>query len=253
MWGGGGGGAAGSGGVETSRNAPHPPTHPPTHPLCRPPSAPCLPTTPSAAGRTMPCRAAAPATARARWPPPAPASARSPSCSSAWLSRSTCAAPCRARRCTRRRVRGGAAGAKAGPPRCAACPRGVPARRRGPRPQPLPARPGPPARPPRPRHPQVSISGQALVFVVRTVRHSFMDRAGSWTYIAFFMAQVRRRRAGGRVPRPGLCPAPAPAPRARLSASLLIAPDSPLAPFSAVPPPPHTHTHSRASCSSSPP
>ena len=38
---------------------------------------------------------------------------------------------------------------------------------------------------------QVSISGQALVFVVRTERWSFLSRAGLLTYIAFFAAQVR--------------------------------------------------------------
>eukprot|EP00878_Enallax_costatus_P000726 GHUV01000839.1.p1 GENE.GHUV01000839.1~~GHUV01000839.1.p1 ORF type:complete len:832 (+),score=189.21 GHUV01000839.1:2414-4909(+) len=37
---------------------------------------------------------------------------------------------------------------------------------------------------------QVSVSGQALVFVVRTARHSFLDRAGGMTYLAFFAAQV---------------------------------------------------------------
>lgn len=37
---------------------------------------------------------------------------------------------------------------------------------------------------------QVSISGQAVVFVVRTMSHSFLARAGAWTYIAFFLAQV---------------------------------------------------------------
>ena len=37
---------------------------------------------------------------------------------------------------------------------------------------------------------QVSISGQALVFVVRTVRWSLMELAGLWTYAAFFCAQV---------------------------------------------------------------
>jgi H+-transporting ATPase len=36
---------------------------------------------------------------------------------------------------------------------------------------------------------QVSTTGQALVFVVRTVRHSFFDRAGLWTYVAFGVAQ----------------------------------------------------------------
>jgi H+-transporting ATPase len=36
---------------------------------------------------------------------------------------------------------------------------------------------------------QVSISGQALVFVVRTAAFSLFSRAGSWTYIAFFAAQ----------------------------------------------------------------
>ena len=37
---------------------------------------------------------------------------------------------------------------------------------------------------------QVSISGQALVFVVRTQRWSFRDRAGGWLYLAFGVAQV---------------------------------------------------------------
>lgn len=37
---------------------------------------------------------------------------------------------------------------------------------------------------------QVSISGQAVVFVVRTMSHSLLARAGLWTYIAFFLAQV---------------------------------------------------------------
>ncbi len=31
---------------------------------------------------------------------------------------------------------------------------------------------------------------QALVFVTRTIKHSFADRAGGLTYIAFFVAQV---------------------------------------------------------------
>jgi len=42
-----------------------------------------------------------------------------------------------------------------------------------------------------PRRAQVSISGQALVFVVRDQRWSLMTRAGAWTYGAFFAAQVR--------------------------------------------------------------
>ena len=37
---------------------------------------------------------------------------------------------------------------------------------------------------------QVSISGQALVFVVRCVGYSLINRAGAMTYIAFFGAQV---------------------------------------------------------------
>jgi H+-transporting ATPase len=37
---------------------------------------------------------------------------------------------------------------------------------------------------------QVSISGQALVFVVRTVEWSLASRAGMLTYVAFFAAQV---------------------------------------------------------------
>jgi H+-transporting ATPase len=36
----------------------------------------------------------------------------------------------------------------------------------------------------------VSISGQALVFVVRTQKHSFMVLAGILTYVAFFLAQI---------------------------------------------------------------
>lgn len=41
---------------------------------------------------------------------------------------------------------------------------------------------------------QVSISGQALVFVVRTTKHSFLDRAGGLTYLAFFGAQVSQTK-----------------------------------------------------------
>ena len=37
---------------------------------------------------------------------------------------------------------------------------------------------------------QVSISGQALVFVVRTSGWSLISRAGMLTYVAFFIAQV---------------------------------------------------------------
>ncbi len=37
---------------------------------------------------------------------------------------------------------------------------------------------------------QVSISGQALVFVVRTSNWSLISRAGMLTYVAFFAAQV---------------------------------------------------------------
>jgi hypothetical protein len=50
--------------------------------------------------------------------------------------------------------------------------------------------------PPTPRHPpsfiatQVSISGQVLVFVVRTPRHSLSTAAGRLTYLAFAGAQV---------------------------------------------------------------
>ena len=40
---------------------------------------------------------------------------------------------------------------------------------------------------------QVSISGQALVFVVRTASWSPISRAGLFTYIAFFGAQVFTR------------------------------------------------------------
>jgi H+-transporting ATPase len=36
---------------------------------------------------------------------------------------------------------------------------------------------------------QVSISGQALVFVVRTTAFSWISRAGLWTYVAFIAAQ----------------------------------------------------------------
>ena len=37
---------------------------------------------------------------------------------------------------------------------------------------------------------QVSISGQALVFVVRTFSHSLLVVAGGLTYVAFFLAQA---------------------------------------------------------------
>ena len=37
---------------------------------------------------------------------------------------------------------------------------------------------------------QVSVSGQAIVFVVRTVSHSFFSKAGPYTYIAFAVAQT---------------------------------------------------------------
>ena len=37
---------------------------------------------------------------------------------------------------------------------------------------------------------QVSISGQALVFVVRTQDYSLLARAGTLTYVAFVLAQV---------------------------------------------------------------
>ena len=37
---------------------------------------------------------------------------------------------------------------------------------------------------------QISISGQALVFVVRTADWSLLSRAGTLTYIAFILAQV---------------------------------------------------------------
>ena len=39
---------------------------------------------------------------------------------------------------------------------------------------------------------QVSFSGQAVVFVVRTARHSLTVLAGRLTYIAYFAAQVRQ-------------------------------------------------------------
>lgn len=38
---------------------------------------------------------------------------------------------------------------------------------------------------------QVSVSGQALVFVVRTSGWSITSRAGLLTYVAFFAAQAR--------------------------------------------------------------
>lgn len=37
---------------------------------------------------------------------------------------------------------------------------------------------------------QVSVSGQAVVFVVRTISHSFLSRAGTLTYVAFVAAQI---------------------------------------------------------------
>ena len=37
---------------------------------------------------------------------------------------------------------------------------------------------------------QVSISGQALVFVVRCIGHSLLSRAGLFTYVAFIVAQI---------------------------------------------------------------
>lgn len=40
---------------------------------------------------------------------------------------------------------------------------------------------------------QISISGQALVFVVRTAEWSLLSRAGTLTYIAFILAQVGAR------------------------------------------------------------
>jgi hypothetical protein len=46
---------------------------------------------------------------------------------------------------------------------------------------------------------QVSISGQALVFVTRTASHSLLDPAGAFTYLAFFGAQARLRRGRLRV------------------------------------------------------
>ncbi len=30
-----------------------------------------------------------------------------------------------------------------------------------------------------------------MVFVVRTIKHSFLSRAGTLTYVAFFLAQAR--------------------------------------------------------------
>ena len=47
---------------------------------------------------------------------------------------------------------------------------------------------------------QVSISGQALVFVVRTQSYSLLSRAGLWTYLAFFGAQVWPGSCGPRIP-----------------------------------------------------
>ena len=47
---------------------------------------------------------------------------------------------------------------------------------------------------------QVSVSGQAVVFVVRTLKWSLASRAGLWTYLAFFLAQVL----------PSCCPPTAP-------------------------------------------
>lgn len=40
---------------------------------------------------------------------------------------------------------------------------------------------------------QVSFSGQAVVFVVRTAKHSLTVVAGRLTYIAYFAAQVRQQ------------------------------------------------------------
>ena len=40
-------------------------------------------------------------------------------------------------------------------------------------------------------HVQVSFSGQAVVFVVRTIKWSPLAVAGRLTYIAFFAAQAR--------------------------------------------------------------
>ena len=45
-----------------------------------------------------------------------------------------------------------------------------------------------PPPPPPVRHP--CCSGQAVVFVVRTVKHSFLSRAGTLTYVAFLAAQT---------------------------------------------------------------
>lgn len=39
-------------------------------------------------------------------------------------------------------------------------------------------------------HGQVSVSGQALVFVVRTLKWSLAERAGGFIYLAFGIAQV---------------------------------------------------------------
>lgn len=38
--------------------------------------------------------------------------------------------------------------------------------------------------------PLLPCSGQAVVFVVRTVSHSFLSRAGTLTYVAFAGAQI---------------------------------------------------------------
>lgn len=74
-----------------------------------------------------------------------------------------------------------------------------------------PLRPAPCCNPsdPTPERPscmQVSFSGQAVVFVVRTAKHSFAVVAGSLTYIAYFAAQVPPclMRASYACPSPGL-------------------------------------------------
>lgn len=38
-----------------------------------------------------------------------------------------------------------------------------------------------------------------MVFVVRTISHSFLSRAGTLTYVAFVVAQVRRGPSVGGV------------------------------------------------------
>ena len=51
--------------------------------------------------------------------------------------------------------------------------------------------------PPGLAHMQVSISGQALVFVVRTQGYSIVNKAGGLTYAAFILAQVLTHHSPG--------------------------------------------------------